>query len=180
MSFRQVQFCSNNRALLILCQRLGASLKPSFEVAAVCVNRLHWCSSHYQCTRWQSQFYDRIRTLRNRKVSSADNLYPGVLNLALHGFCSKYGWLDTSARSTVGKISSGFLRIVQFVLGKYDERISAVIHLFVSFIIRYSLFSEKVRCTRVLLFAIIYHSACGFLVNKYHTPFFNSAQSNDT
>lgn len=41
MSFRQVQFCSNNRALLILCQRSGASLKPSFEVAAVCVNRLH-------------------------------------------------------------------------------------------------------------------------------------------
>ncbi|KYN19091.1 hypothetical protein ALC57_08581 [Trachymyrmex cornetzi] len=29
------------------------------------------------------QFYDHIRTSRNRKVSSADNLYPGVLNLAL-------------------------------------------------------------------------------------------------
>ncbi|EGI70543.1 hypothetical protein G5I_00680 [Acromyrmex echinatior] len=39
------------------------------------------------------QFYDHIRTSRNRKVSSTDNLYPGVLNLALQWILLKIRYL---------------------------------------------------------------------------------------
>lgn len=51
-----------------------------------------------------------------------------------NGYCSKYGWLDTSVHSTVGKIPSGFLRIVQFVLGKQDEYVSPIVPHFFSIV----------------------------------------------
>jgi len=64
-----------------------------------------------------------------------------------NGFCSKYGWLDTFVRPTVGKIPSGFLRIVQFVLGKQDEYVSPIVRhfcpLYILLMIRYSLLLEK-------------------------------------
>lgn len=68
--------------------------------------------------RWQLQFYDRVRTPRNRKVSCADNLYPGVLNLALQ-------WIPLEIR-VIGYFRSfdgreniqWVLRIVQLAFGK--------------------------------------------------------------
>lgn len=83
--------------------------------------------------RWQPQFYDRVRTPRNRKVSCADNLYSGVLNLALQ-------WIPLEIR-VIGyfRLFDGreniqwVLRIVQLALGKYDKRIGAVVLFFVCF-----------------------------------------------
>lgn len=78
--------------------------------------------------RWQPQFYDRVRTPRNRKVSCADNLYPGVLNLALQ-------WIPLEIR-VIGYFRSFNGReniqwvLCKLALGKHDKHISAPFYLF--------------------------------------------------
>jgi len=100
-----------------------------------------------------------------------------------NGFCSKYGWLDTFVRPTVGKIPSGFLRIVQFVLGKQDEYVSPIVRHFLSIVyLAYDTIfpafrKNKRRCMWILLFAIMYHIVCSLLANKWHISFFTIARS---
>lgn len=93
-----------------------------------------------------------------------------------NGYCSKYGWLDTSVHSTVGKIPSGFLRIVQFVLGKQDEYVSPIVPHFFSIVCFaydtiFSVFRKNIwRCESYCL--LLCTVLCNLLANKCRIFFF--------
>lgn len=151
------------------------------------VNRLHTdaAAATSACPRWQPQFYDRVRTPRNRKVSCADNLYPGVLNLALQ-------WIPLEIRvigyfrSFDGRENIQWVLCIVFALGKHDKRINAIVSFFsisylawwysLSCVFSCSLTPDKnVTLYMAQLFQIMYNTI-GYC---FKNPFFHISQTNN-
>lgn len=102
-----------------------------------CVNSLYGCNADSTGVPvWQLQFYDRVRAPRGiEKYRIADNLYPGVLNLALQWILLEIRMIGYFRSHDGRKNIRWVLRIVQLALGKHDERISAIVALFICFIL---------------------------------------------